>query len=222
MLLAQAREEIAAYCHRIRRDRLAVGTAGNLSIRVADQVAITPSGLDYDAVTPGLVCVVRFADGSPVDTPLEPASELPLHLAALRATGATAVVHTHSAAATTVACIEGLTELPNVHYYAGLFGGRVAVTRYARFGTAELAGTVEVALSDRTGCLLGNHGAITVGRDLAQAYDKAEQLEWMCEVFLRASAYGTPRLLPDEEIAAVARLLVGYGQKPPEPPLPAG
>jgi L-fuculose-phosphate aldolase len=215
MRVRQAREEIARYCHRFRADGLVVGTAGNLSVRVGDLVAITPSGLDYDAVTPELVCVVRYPDGAPVAAPLAPASELPLHLAALRATGADAVVHTHSTAATAVASIAGLVELPNIHYYAALFGGRVRITEYARFGTQELADTVAAALKDRTGWLMGNHGALAVGRDLAQAYDKALQLEWMCEVFLRASRYGTPRLLPDEEIAAVARLMAGYGQRPP-------
>lgn len=215
MLLQQAREEITRYCHRFQADGLVVGTAGNLSIRVNDLVAVTPSGLDYRAVRPELVCVVRYNTGAPVEAPLAPASELPLHLAALRATGAGAVVHTHSTAATAVASIAGLAELPNIHYYAAWFGGPIRITEYARFGTRELADAVAVALKDRTGCLMGNHGAVAVGRDLPQAYDKAQQLEWMCEVFLRASGYGPPRLLPDEEIAAVARLVAGYGQQPP-------
>lgn len=215
MSLQQVRADIARYGRRLVADGLVVGTAGNLSVRVGDLVAVTPSGLPYDALEPGLVCVVRFGDGTPVDATLAPTTELPLHLAALRATSAGAVVHTHSVAATAVASVAGLTELPSIHYYAALFGGPVRITEYARFGTAELAGAVAAALADRTGCLLGNHGAVTVGEDLAQAYDRAQQLEWLCEVFLRASGYGRPRLLPDAEIAAVARLVEGYGQRPP-------
>lgn len=217
MLLAEERRAIAHYAHRLRPDGLVAGTAGNLSVRSGDLLAITPTGLDYDALSPELVCVVDANDGSPVEARLAPASELPLHLAALHATGAQAVVHTHSVAATTVASIEGLTELPNIHYYTGLFGGPVPITEYARFGTRQLADNVAAALADRTGCLMGNHGAVAVGRDLEQAYDKAQQLEWMSELFLRASAFGTPRLLPDEEIAAVAELVVDYGQKAPSP-----
>lgn len=216
MLLQRVRAQIARYGRRMVADGLVVGTAGNLSVRDGDRVAVTPSGLDYDELTPELVCVVRYGDGSPVAAPLAPTTELPLHLAALRATGAGAVVHTHSVAATAVASIEGLTELPNIHYYTALFGGPVPVTTYARFGTRELADRVATALAGRSGCLLGNHGAVTVGRDLAQAYEKARHLEWLCDVFLRAAAYGTPRVLPDAEIAEVGRVIGGYGQHPPQ------
>lgn len=216
MLLQQVRAQVARYGRRLVADGLVVGTAGNLSVRAGDLVAVTPSGLAYDELTPELVCVVRYGDGSPVAAPLAPTTELPLHLAALRATGAGAVVHTHSIAATAVASVEELAALPNIHYYTALFGGPVPVTEYARFGTQELADRVAAALAGRSGCLLGNHGAVAVGSDLAHAYDKAGQLEWLCEVFLRASAYGTPRTLPDAEIAEVARLVGGYGQHPPQ------
>jgi L-fuculose-phosphate aldolase len=62
---------------------------------------------------------------------------------------------------------------------------------------------------------MGNHGAVTVGPDLVTAHDKSVYLEWLCDVYLRASSAGTPRLLPPEEIAAVIVKLEGYGQRPP-------
>jgi L-fuculose-phosphate aldolase len=65
------------------------------------------------------------------------------------------------------------------------------------------------ALRGRTGCLLANHGAVTIGPDLAAAYDRTRQLEWLCEVCLRARAAGQPRLLPAEEIARAAEKLAG-------------
>ena len=61
------------------------------------------------------------------------------------------------------------------------------------------------ALRDRTACLMGNHGAVAVGPDLVTAQDKSAYLEWLCDVYLRASSAGTPRLLSAAEIAAVAR-----------------
>ena len=102
-----------------------------------------------------------------------------------------------------------------VHYYAAMFGGAVRVAPYATYGTEELARNAVRALRDRTGCLLGNHGAVTVGQDLATAHDKGVYLEWLCDVYLRAAAAGTPRLLSGAEIAAVAAKLAGYGQRPP-------
>lgn len=68
------------------------------------------------------------------------------------------------------------------------------------------------ALRDRTACLLGSHGAVTVGPDLTTTHDKSRYLEWLCDIYLRASSAGTPRLLPLADIATVAAKLTGYGQ----------
>ena len=104
-------------------------------------------------------------------------------------------------------------EVPAVHYYVAMFGGPVAVAPYATYGSEELARNTVHALRDRTACLMGNHGAVTVGPDLAAALDRSLSLEWLCDVYLRASSAGTPRLLPPAEIAAVAVKLAGYGQR---------
>jgi len=213
MLLPAAREAIVAACQELSRAGLVVGTAGNVSVREGDLVAVTPSGVRYAALTPELVGVHRL-DGAAVEAPLAASSELPLHLAIYAARPeAGAVVHTHSPAATALSALAD--EVPAVHYYAAMFGGPVLVAPYARYGTDELARSAVRALRDRTGCLLGNHGAVTVGPDLATAHDKSVYLEWLCDVYLRASSAGTPRLLPPAEIAAVAAKLTGYGQQPP-------
>ena len=213
MLLPAAREAIVAACQELSRAGLVVGTAGNVSVREGDLVAVTPSGVRYAALTPELVGVHRL-DGAAVEAPLAASSELPLHLAIYAARPeAGAVVHTHSPAATALSALAD--EVPAVHYYAAMFGGPVLVAPYARYGTDELARNAVRALRDRTGCLLGNHGAVTVGPDLATAHDKSVYLEWLCDVYLRASSAGTPRLLPPAEIAAVAAKLTGYGQQPP-------
>ena len=213
MLLPDARAAIVATCRELAAAGLVVGTAGNVSVRQGDLVAVTPSGLRYAALTPELVGVHRL-DGTAVEAPLAPTSELPLHLAIYAARPAAgAVVHTHSPAATALSAL--VDEVPTVHYYAAMFGGAVRVAPYATYGTEELAGNAVRALRDRTGCLLGNHGAVTVGQDLATAHDKSVYLEWLCDVYLRAAAAGTPRLLSDAEIAAVAARLAGYGQRPP-------
>ena len=210
MLLPAAREAIVSACQELSRTGLVAGTAGNVSVREGDLVAVTPSGVRYAALTPPMVGVHRL-DGTPAEAPLRPSSELPLHLAVYQARpDAGAVVHTHSVAATALSTLAG--ELPAVHYYVALFGGPVPVTPYAGYGPPELARHAAAALRDRDGCLLGSHGAVTVGPDLATAHDRSVYLEWLCDVYLRASAAGTPRLLPDDEIAAVAARLAGYGQ----------
>jgi L-fuculose-phosphate aldolase len=213
MLLPAARAAIVATGQELSRAGLVVGTAGNVSVREGDLVAVTPSGVRYAELTAELVGVHRL-DGTAVDAPLAPTSELPLHLAVYAARPeAGAVVHTHSPAATALSAL--VDEVPAVHYYAAMFGGPVAVARYATYGTPELARNAVEALRDRTACLLGNHGAVTIGPDLPAAHDRCVYLEWLCDVYLRAAAAGVPRLLPAAEIAAVAAKLAGYGQRPP-------
>jgi len=212
MLLGELRAEIAGLCRRLAAGGLVTGTSGNVSARDGDLAAVTPSGLDYADLTPGLVGVHRL-DGTPVEAVLEPTSEMPLHLAVYTATGALAIVHTHSIAAATVSTIAD--ELPAIHYQIAMFGGPVRVAPYATYGTPELAANVVAALAGRTACIMGSHGALITGPGLRAAYTGALHLEWLSELYLRAIAAGTPRLLPDREVARVARKLASYGQQRP-------
>ena len=210
MLLADARREVVETCRRAVEDRLVVGTAGNVSVRVGDLVAVTPSGLDYGDLTPELVGVHNI-DGTAVEAALKPTSELPMHLAVYAATGARAVVHTHSVAAAALSVI--VDEVPPVHYYLALLGGRVLVAPYRPFGSAELATALIDALGDRYACLLANHGAVTIGDDLAQAYQRAGFLEWVCEVALKVIGSGQPpNLLTVQQMAEATENFLGYGQ----------
>jgi L-fuculose-phosphate aldolase len=207
-LLAEERYEIVAYGRRMLADGLVVGTSGNLSVRRGNLIAVTPTGVDYHELTAAQVGVYR-REGGPVDAPQPPTSELAMHLTAYRVTGAGAVVHTHSTAAVAVSTL--VDELPSVHYLVGMFGGPIRVAPYATYGTPELADNMAEALDDRTGCLLGNHGTITVGDTLGHAYSRAQYLEWLCDVWLRARSVGHPRLLEDAEIEKVGELLATYG-----------
>ena len=218
MLLEREREEIVRACRKLSAAGLVVGTAGNVSVRVGDLVAVTPSGVDYAELAARDVGVHRL-DGTPVEARLAPTSELPLHLAVYGAdagaeagAGPAAIVHTHSVAATAVSTLAD--EVPAIHYYVAMFGGTVRVAPYATYGTDELASNAVHALRGRTACLLGSHGAVTTGPDLETAYDRAVYLEWVCDVYLRAAAAGTPRLLPPGEIETVAAKLASYGQHP--------
>src|ERR1700759_3553379 len=212
MRLPELRSEIAAVCGQLTAAGLVGGTAGNVSARAGELIAVTPSGLDYAALSAELVGVHR-ADGTPVEAPVAPSSELPLHLAVYGATGAGAIVHTHSPAATATSAL--VTEVPAIHYQVAAFGGPVAVAPYATYGTDELAANVVGALAGRSACLMANHGAVTTGPDLATALSRARALEWVCDVYLRAAAAGRPRLLPPEEIQTVVRKLASYGQTAP-------
>ncbi|MFJ6081714.1 class II aldolase/adducin family protein [Streptomyces sp. NPDC092369] len=209
---AQAWETLVATARRTVSDGLVVGTSGNVSVRVGDTVLVTPSGVPYDRLTPDDVTGVDL-DGRQVLGTLIPTSELPMHLAVYHTTDAHAVVHTHAVHATAVSTL--VPELPVIHYMAAALGGPVRVAPYAAYGTDELAENMLRALADRSGCLLQNHGTVTHGTTLDQAYDRTAQLEWMCRLWLTASSVPglTPTLLTGEQLAEVGEKLRGYGQR---------
>ena len=199
--LQTAREQLARYSARLVADGLAVGAAGNLSVRVADIVAITPSGISYDELAPDDICMVTLS-GHEIDAPETPSSELPMHLAVYAATGAGAVVHTHSAEV--VALSATCDELPAVHYAIASLGGPVRVAPYTRFGSAGLAEAAVAALDGRRAAILQNHGALCYGATLAAAYDRALLLEWLARVYRLTRGYGDPRILSQAELDEVA------------------
>jgi L-fuculose-phosphate aldolase len=210
--VARAWEQLVATARRTVADRLVVGTSGNVSVRVGDFVLVTPSGVPYDRLTPDDVTGVDL-DGRQVLGTLTPTSELPMHLAVHRTTDARAVVHTHAVHATAVSIL--VSELPPVHYMTGALGGPVRVAPYATYGTEELARNLLHALTDRTACLLQNHGTLTYGTTLDEAYDRTAQLEWMCHLWLTAASVPgrTPNLLTRAQVREAAEKLSGYGQR---------
>jgi L-fuculose-phosphate aldolase len=199
--LQQARVEVAEYGKRMLREGLVKGTSGNISVRVGDEVAISPGSMPYEEIEPDDVSIVDL-DGNHLSGG-RPSSETPLHTLVYRETDAAAVVHTHSIYATTLACT--VDELPAVHYMIHTFGGdAIAVSDYERFGSDELAAAVHAALGDRRGVLLRNHGAVVHGPTLTRAYDLAVLLEWLSELYWRASIFGEPRILSHDQLEEVA------------------
>ena len=208
--IARAQVEVVEFARRMTADNLVVGTSGNVSVRVGDLVCATPSGVDYATMRPEDIPVVTL-DGNVVAGSFKPTSELPMHLRCYTDFGAQAVVHTHSAAATAVSLVR--SDVPLVHYQMAMFGGQVKVAPYATFGTPELADAMAVALQGRSACVLENHGTIAFSSSLAHAYDKARQLEWLCDVWLRASIVGLPHEISQEELSTVVEKFSTYGQQ---------
>jgi L-fuculose-phosphate aldolase len=198
--LEHERKQVATASRRLAAERLVVGTAGNVSTRRGDRIAITPTGAELGSLESEQVAVVDL-DGRIVAGELEPTSELDLHLGVYNRYEAGAVVHTHAPMATALSCV--LDELPCIHYQMLLFGGSLRVARYATFGTPELAESVLDALEGRNAALMSNHGAIAYGAGLDSAIQLTLLLEWACTVYWRASALGSPRVLDGEQQKAV-------------------
>lgn len=216
--MMEARGLVAAAARRLAAEGLLVGTAGNVSLRAGDLVAVTASGVVLGEATEADVVLVSL-DGVLVEGSLVPTSELDLHLGVYGDSPEVgAVVHTHAPYSTAIACV--LDELPVLHYQHLLLGGAVRVAPYATFGSPELAGLVRAALVGRQAALMANHGSVAVGVTLDKAVEHAVLLEWLATLHHRASALGTPRALTDDEQTAVVLTAIArsYGTPSQENP----
>ncbi|HEX2754130.1 MAG TPA: class II aldolase/adducin family protein [Candidatus Limnocylindrales bacterium] len=204
--VAAVRAEVVRVARALRERGLAIGTSGNVGARLDDgRIAITPSTMDYEDMTPDDVMIVA-ADGTPSEGRHRPSSELRIHLEVFAARQDVAgIVHTHSPFATTWAA--ACRPLPAVHYILAMLvcPGRdtLRVASYATFGTVDLARNAVAALDRDNAVLLANHGAIAVGRTLASALGRAERVEELAMLAWRAEQIGGATLLDADELDRV-------------------
>ncbi|KQZ13232.1 fuculose phosphate aldolase [Mesorhizobium sp. Root554] len=207
------REEMVAICRKMNSSGINQGTAGNLSLRVGKGFLITPSGLPYDTMTPEDIVEMDF-DGTYVGR--RPSSEWRFHRDILKARDDIDVVlHCHSVYATTLACHH--KTIPSFHYMTGVAGGTtIRCAEYATFGTQALSDNALVALKDRLACLLGQHGQISLGKNLEAALWLAIEVETLSRMYVQALTLGEPPVLSDEEMARVIEQMrrMSYGLAP--------
>jgi L-fuculose-phosphate aldolase len=203
------RQSIIDGCLWMERVGLNQGTSGNISVRVDGGLLITPSAVPYAKMTPEMICKISL-DGPP-SADQRPSSEWQFHQSVLRARpDVDAVVHAHPANATAIAIQR--RSIPAVHYMVAAFGGAsVPCTGYALFGSDALSVMVADAVKHRHGCLLANHGALTVGDTLDRALWRMRELENLARVMLLAEQSGTPVILSDADIAETLTSFQGYG-----------
>jgi L-fuculose-phosphate aldolase len=207
--VAMADRETVARLGRELLDRgLTRGTGGNVSVRCDEGVAISPSGVPYDDVTPERVAVVDDAGDAVAGD--DPSSELPLHLAIYRRRDDVGgIAHTHSPYAATFASLD--RSIPASHYLLAYAGGEVPVADYAPPGSVELGDLAATVLGEeRDACLLRNHGAVAVGRDGEAALETAEMVEFCARIHYQATAIGEPVVLDDATVADLVATFAEY------------
>jgi L-fuculose-phosphate aldolase len=207
---SELRSEMVRITKRLDEQGLNRGASGNLSARFRDGMLITPSGMGAEGLTEDDIVFVQM-DGTSRGR-WQPSSEWLFHrdIYAQRAEFG-AVVHTHSTAATALACLR--KDIPPFHYMIALLGGNnIRCAKYATFGTQELSDNALGALKDRKACLLANHGMIAADADLAGAYRNTVEVESLSEMYLLALQAGEPILLSAEEFREAQNRFSGYGQ----------
>jgi len=207
------RSDIVLYGRKLITSHLTTGSGGNLSVidRSQGLIAISPSGIEYFDMRPEDIVVLDL-DGKVWQGTCAPSSELSAHIALYRQrVDINAVVHTHSAYATTIACLNW--ELPAVHYLVGFAGTKVPLAPYATYGSSELAQNICDTIGQHNAVLLANHGLMTVGKDLKTAFAVAEEIELVARIFYQSKTAGEPVILDDEEMERVIDRLKQYGQQ---------
>lgn len=198
-----ARAWIVGLGARLGAKGFVVAAEGNLSIRIDDQVLITPTGRHKDMLRPeDLVLVPISVDGdhgSGDHGGLAPSSDLAIHRFIYAArSDVSAIIHAHLPVAMALT-VAGVAPDPSSLPETSLLLPRLPVVPYATAGSMGLAMAVAAALSDLgpsgdealpNACLLERHGAIAVGDDLDIAFDRLELAELLCRVHRDAVLLG--------------------------------
>lgn len=196
------REQICEVGHNLWQLGFVAANDGNISVKIGeDRYLATPTGTSKRILTPEMLItmnsnneVIHCPDG------YKPSSEFKMHLRCYKERpDITAVVHAHPPTATGFA----IAHIPLDEYTmpeAIIFLGSVPIAPYGTPGTVEVPDSVAPYLENHDTILLMNHGALTVGADITQAYYRMETLEHFAKVSLVARQLGGAKELERNKI----------------------
>ena len=188
-----------------------IGSEGNISYRQKNEIYITPSGTKTSNLKPKDISKVDL--NGKVLNKNKPSSEILLHTWIYRNhKDIRAVVHSHSKWASILSCMR--ISIPSFHYMVAEFGGNnIKCSKYATFGTEKLSRNVNDVLHKRKGCLIANHGQVTIGCNLEEAVDLSIALEKLSEQFYYLWITKQTKLLSDKEMRKIVKLFEDYKAK---------
>jgi len=181
-----------------------VGTSGNISTRISEPgekelLAITPSGRYYDLLRLNDIVIVNF-EGDLVQGNLSPTIETMLHIEIYKARkNVNAIIHFHPVFGS-VAAITGLNIPPVLEDQVACLGGEIKVAEYALPGSMKLVQNVIYALGPRNAVILANHGALSTGQNMREAFTNCEMLEKTAKIYIHALGAGKINPLSDEAL----------------------
>jgi len=204
--IESAKADLLLYGRKIAERMLVVGPGGNTSVRAGDAIVLKASGAAYEDCTEDDFVPVDFRTGDVIDSARRPTCEIYMHLTCfVQRPDVNAVVHTHPPIATGLA-IAGETIPPIYPDLIALVGAEIPVLPYIVPGGKKLADAVAAVIADHNAVLLGNHGLLTVGANLREAYFRNLLIEEAAKTWLAAKAAGVPYVLTPEEVHEVYHL----------------
>lgn len=203
--LAKERERLAAVMRRLYANRLTTASGGNVSLRVGERVLITPSQIDKATIAGEQIGVLSI-EGVSISTRLKKSMESGMHIAIYqKRPDVKAIVHAHPPLATSFA-ISGKAIKTNLAGESRAMLKEPLLAPYALMGTMELANIVAETSVKTNVILLQNHGVITLGETLFQAYDRMEVLEACAKMTLITGLLGDAHELSAEQIQEIDNL----------------
>ena len=206
----QLREQIAMIGKSLYERGLAHGSAGNISVKLADGWLMTPTNSCLGRLDPARISQLD-ADGSLIAGD-PPSKEAFLHIAVYQERAASgAVVHLHSAHAVAVSCMDGLNPrnvFPPITAYAVMQVGRLALVPYHPPGDPSLAEAVRKLAGRHHALLLANHGPVVAGSSLDAAAGAIEELEQTARLMLLLRGHPV-RFLTAEQVTELERRFAG-------------
>jgi len=205
MIFKKERDETAKYMRRLYDRGLTTCSGGNISCRpVDDRVLITASSIDKAYLRTEDIAVLSF-EGKSLTPELKTSIETQMHLAIYKnRPDVLAVVHAHPTHASLFTASDKKIKT-DILAEARFMLGEPAFAPYALMGTESLAEIIGQTFSDDSVSvvLMENHGVITIGRTLHQAYDRMEVLEAAARMTILGELLGDVKTLSDERRAAI-------------------
>ena len=208
------RREMVAVCRALYQRHLLAATDGNLSVRCGTNLLTTPSGVNKGFIREEDILTVDLT-GQVLAGVGKPTTELLLHLEVyLVRPEAGAVIHAHPPIATAFT-LAGVSLAQGILPEVVLSLGAIPTAPYATTGTPEMAAAVRDLLPLYDAILLEQHGAVTIGQNLWEAYNRMEKVEHAAWTVWLARQLGQARTLPPEEVARLTQLGISKGYRPP-------
>ncbi len=205
------REQMCEIGRRVYAKGFAAANDGNISMRIGEnRVLCTPTRVSKGFMKPDDLCVVDM-EGKQVSGTRKRSSEILLHLAILKARpDANSCVHCHPPHATAFAVAHEPIPKCTMPEFE-VFLGEVAIAPYETPGTQAFADTVLPYIKDTDTIILANHGTITTGSDLQDAYFKTEIIDAYCRILLLAKQLGRVNYYNDDKAAELIKIKPGLG-----------
>ena len=190
--------------------KMNLGSEGNVSLRHQKGFLISPSAIPTKNLNKK--AIVFFENRTSIGQ-FKPSSEWKFHeLIYSNNKNVNAIVHAHSNWATIVSCLR--KNIPAFHYMVAEIGGdNIKCSKYALFGTDEIAKNILIATKNRHGCLIANHGQIAFGKSLDEAMHYAQAIEKLSKQFFFCQLSKNLKLLNSKEMAEVIKKFQGYKPK---------